>query len=190
MYKYPVKDYNKEHMAKGVGIGLPISRKDSIEICNFIRGKKIAKVKEELKDVIDIKKAVPIKRFNKDRGHKKKIGPGKYPKKAAQEILRLLENVEANAQFKGLNTADLIVYHISANQGATQWHYGRQRRRKMKRTNLVIVVKEKKGEKVSKEDKKSKAPKTAQISNSKKSEVSNKVKKDEKWLKENLLQKR
>jgi large subunit ribosomal protein L22 len=145
MYNYPIKDYNKDHMARCVGIGLPISRKNSIEICNFIRDKKLAKAKEILKDTINLKKAIPIKRFNKNRGHKKETGPGKYPKKTAKEILQLVENVEANAQFKGLNTADLIIYHISSTKGATQWHYGRQRRRKMKRTNIVIVVKEEKG---------------------------------------------
>lgn len=154
MYNYPIKDYNKEHMARCVGISLPISRKNSIEICNFIRGKNLGLAKKELEEVIDLKKAIPFKRFNKGRGHKKSMGPGKYPKKTAQQILDLLENVEANAQFKGLNTADLVVYHISANKGSTQWHYGRQRRRKMKRTNLVVVVKEVKDEKSSSKVKK------------------------------------
>jgi len=132
-------------MARCVGIGLPVSRKDSIEICSFIRGKKISRVKSELKEIIDIKKALPIKRFNKNLGHKKKIGPGKYPKKTAEEILKLVESVEGNAQFKGLNTAELIICHASACKGVTQWHYGRQRRIKAKRTNIVIVVKEEKG---------------------------------------------
>jgi large subunit ribosomal protein L22 len=142
MYNYPLKDYNKDHMARCVGINLPISRKISIEICNFLKGKKISLAKEDLGQVIRKKKAVPITRFNKGTGHKKKIGPGKYPINASREILGLIESVEANAQFKGLNTSDLIIYHISASKGATQWHYGRQRRRQMKRTNVVVVVKE------------------------------------------------
>jgi len=142
MHKYPAKDYNKEHMARCIGIGLPISKKDSIEICDFIRGKKISWIKEQLKKVIEIKKPIPIRKFNGDRGHKTKIGPGKYPKKAAGEILKLIEGVEANAQFKGLNTADLVLYHASANKGATQWRYGRQRRRKAKRTNITFIIKE------------------------------------------------
>jgi len=128
--------------AKACGRSLPISTKHSIEIGNLIRGEKLDYSKKILNEVIAKKKAVPLKRFNKGAGHKKKIGPGRYPEKASLEILKLLESAEANAQFKGLNTANLIISSISANRASTQWHYGRQRRRKMKRTHIDIIVRE------------------------------------------------
>ncbi len=130
-------------MAIAVGKALPISFKQSVEICNFIRNKNINNVKETLQGVIDKKIAVPFKRYDFDLGHKKKIGPGRYPYKASKEIIRLIENVEANAQFKGLNTSNLVIAHISAHKAGKAWHYGRKSRRKMKRTNIEICVEEK-----------------------------------------------
>jgi len=134
-------------MARTIGLSLPISLKDSIEVCNYIRGKDVDEAKKLLENVTCEKQAVPMRRFNKDRGHKKGIGPGKYPKNVCKEILELLEGVAANAQFKGLNTSSMLVKHISVQKGATQWHYGRQRRRQMKRTHIELVVEEQKKEK-------------------------------------------
>jgi large subunit ribosomal protein L22 len=135
-----MKDYNKETMAKVTGRSLSISTKQSIEVCNFIRGKNLQKMKDYLKDVIDMKKAVKFTRFNKGLGHKKGIGPGRYPINTVTEILMLLESAESNAQLKGLNSANLIIGHINADKASSAWHYGRQRRRKMKRTNLNIIL--------------------------------------------------
>lgn len=142
-YKYHSQSYNKENMAKAVGRALPISLKHSVEICNLIRYKTTTKAKELLQKAIDKKQAIPFKRFHKDLGHKKKMGPGRYPTKASEGILNILKAVETNAQFKGLNTTDLFIKHISANGASRPWRFGRQRRRKAKRTNIEIVVEEK-----------------------------------------------
>jgi large subunit ribosomal protein L22 len=152
-YNYSSK-YDKENMARVVGRSLPISTKFSIEVCSFIRNKKTSEAKEMLKKVLEKKRAVPFKRFNKDLSHKRKIGPGRYPVKIVGEVIKLLESVEANAQFKGLNTSDLQICHINAHAASRPWHYGRKRRRKSKRTHLEIVVEEKlkKNEKKGKND--------------------------------------
>ncbi len=153
--KKSIKELDKEHTAKISGKALAISTKQSIEICNLIRRRKLEKAKALLNDVINHKTAVPFKRFNKDTGHKKgKIAGGRYPENACKEILKLLQGVEANAQFKGLNTANLIVSQIYANKASTPWHYGRQRRRKMKRTHVEIIVEEKTEKKKAKEESK------------------------------------
>jgi large subunit ribosomal protein L22 len=135
-------EYNKEHMAKVTGRSLSISTKISIEICNFIRNKKLSWAKAELEKISKKEKPLRLTRFNNDRGHKKGMMAGAYPIKASTEILSLLNSVEANAQFLGLNTSNLIIKKIIATQGAGQWHYGRQRRRRMKRTNIELVVEE------------------------------------------------
>lgn len=137
-------------MAKALGMNLPISRKQSFEICKYIRYKKLNTAKKLLEEVISKKKAVPFGRYNTDLGHKPKIGPGSYPVKASKEILRLIENAEANAQFKGLNTSNLYINHIKVNQSPKAWHYGRKSRRRMKRATVEVVL----GEKVSGEKKK------------------------------------
>jgi large subunit ribosomal protein L22 len=141
-YNYATKKYDAEHMAKGVGTSLNISPKHAIEICSALRNKKVAYAKNLLNDVIEEKRALPFTRFNSDVGHKKAIGPGRYPKKASKEILSLIECVEANAQFKGLNTSELMIYHICAHKAGKVMRYGRQRGRSSKRTHVEIMVKE------------------------------------------------
>jgi large subunit ribosomal protein L22 len=137
----------KENMAFAVGLNLSISTKKAVEVCNFIRKRRLNKAREILQDIIDLKKPIPMKRYNRDTAHKKNIGPGKFPVKTAKNILNILKSAEMNAQNKGLNTHHLVIEHISAKKASTPWHYGRQRRRKMKRTHLEIVLKEHKQEK-------------------------------------------
>ena len=140
---YSFKEYDSEHMARALGVALPISFKQSYEVCNFIRNKKVAEAKKMLQEVIEKKRAVPYRRYNFDLGHKKKIGPGRFPEKTSTELLNLIQSAEANAQFKGMNTSNLAIVHISAHKASKAWHYGRKSRRKMKRTNVEIVLQEK-----------------------------------------------
>jgi len=143
MKGYTFKTYDQEHMARAIGMALPISFKQSVEICSFIKNKNVSEVKKILEKVAEKKVAIPFKRYNWDLGHKKKIGPARYPEKASKEFIKLIENVEANAQFKGLNTSNLIIAHISAHKAGKAMHFGRKSRRRMKRTNVEIIVEEK-----------------------------------------------
>ncbi len=138
------KQNSEENIAKVHGRFLSISTKQAIEVCNFIRGRKINDAINLLERVIKKDVAVPFRRFNKDMGHKRKIGAGRYPKKTSKEIIKLLDSLNANAQFKGLNTSNLIIKKICANKASTAWHYGRKMRRKMKRTNIDLIAEEKK----------------------------------------------
>ena len=160
-YNYSTKNYDKENMARVVGRSLPISTKFSVEVCSFIRNKTTSEAKAILERVKEVKQAIPFKRYKKDLSHKRKIGPGRYPKKVAIEVIKLLESVEANAQFKGLNTSNLYISHINAHLASRPWHYGRKRRRQMKRTTVEVIVveqaeakKESKGKEAKKEAKK------------------------------------
>ena len=133
-------------MARAIGTALPISFKQSVEICSFIKNRSVNDAKKILQNVAEKKTAIPFKRYNWDLGHKRKIGPGSYPEKASKEFIMLIESAESNAQFKGLNTSNLAIAHISAHKAGKAWHFGRKSRRKMKRTNIEIVVEERKKE--------------------------------------------
>ncbi|MDP3765096.1 MAG: 50S ribosomal protein L22 [Nanoarchaeota archaeon] len=143
MKGYTFRNYNQEHMARAIGMALPISFKQSVEICRFIGNKNVNDAKKMLQNVVEKKSAIPFKRYNWDLGHKKKIGPARYPEKASKEFIKLIENVEANAQFRGLNTSNLIIAHVSAHKAGKAMHFGRKSRRRMKRTNVEIIVEEK-----------------------------------------------
>ena len=155
---YSFKQYDKERMARSSGRAISISTKQSIEVCSRIRGKSLRVAKRLLDDAASLKKPITFTRFTGDHGHKKKQGPARYAKKTCQEMMKLLESAESNAQFKGLNTKGLVVAYIKADKAGNSWHYGRKRRRAMKRTNIELVLEEKKAPE--KEKKKQDASKT------------------------------
>lgn len=114
------KEGNEAKTARAMAKSLKISPKHCVEICNALRGMEVSKAKAYLEDVIDMKKAVPFKRHNKKVGHRKGLKgwpSGRYPVKAATQILKVLENAEANAEYKGMDTEKLIIEHISSHKG-------------------------------------------------------------------------
>lgn len=138
---YSFQDFEKEKMARALGRDLPISSKHSTMVCNAIRGKSVERAKVILQEAMDLKKAIKFTRFNFDRGHKTKIGPGRFVVKTCFEILKILNSAEANGHHN--NLSNMYIAHICAQKAAKPWHYGRQRRRQMKRAHIEIVVAEK-----------------------------------------------
>jgi large subunit ribosomal protein L22 len=137
----PKQILNPEHIAKASTRNVPVSTKHCVEISSHLRYKTTELAKSILEEVVELKRAIPFKKFNKDMGHKPGMAAGRYPKKAAQEVLNLIHSVEANAQFKGLNTSALKIIKILANKASIPATGGRKRTG-TKRTHLEIEVKE------------------------------------------------
>lgn len=129
------------HLAAAKALNLPVSTKHCIEICSVLRYKDVSYAKQYLEEVVNLKRAVPFKRFVMNMGHKKGMSTGRYPAKAALEILKLLKSVEANAHFKGLNTSSLKITKLVANRASIPFGGGRHRT-KTKRTHVEVEVKE------------------------------------------------
>ena len=106
-----------------------------------MRYKNTAYAKRFLEEVADLKRAVPFKKFYKDTGHKAGMAAGRFPQKAAKELLALVKSVEANALVKGLNASDLKITKIIANKASIPLTGGR-RRTATKRSHVEIEVKE------------------------------------------------
>lgn len=139
---------NQENIAKVYGKDLPISLKQCVEICKFIKNKDTDKAKTMLESVIKKKTAVPYTRYKRSMPHRSgRMATGRYPVKACEHILLLLKSVEANASNKGLDKNNLIVKTLMPNTAARPMHPGRHRGRKMKRVNIYIEVEEKAGKK-------------------------------------------
>jgi large subunit ribosomal protein L22 len=116
-YSYTPK---KEKFSRALGREIRISPKFSMEICREIRGKKLDAARAFLEDVIAMKKPVPLRRFNKGVAHRRglvKAFAGRYPVKAAKNILKVLESAAANAEYKGLDTERLYISHVAAQKG-------------------------------------------------------------------------
>jgi len=154
---------DKENTVHIIGKDLPISTKHTIEISNFIRYKSIQLAKRQLNFVLEKKLAIPLRRFNKDRGHRPgKIAAGFYPQKATKEILKLLTSLEGYEQYKDLDKNNLYIKEIIPNKASISHHYGRIRGIQNKVTHLKIVaaeIKKKKEEKVEKKETKEKPKK-------------------------------
>ena len=113
----------------------------------MIRGMKVETAQKALEDVIDKKRAVPLKRYNKRVSHKSGVGPGRYPVKAAKAILGVLNSAASNAEYKGLDVSNMAIATISVSRGrvipghmprahgrATQWN--------QETVNLEVIIEE------------------------------------------------
>ncbi len=117
---YSVLELDPEKTAKASGRELRVSPKSTREVCNSIKGMKLDQARNFLRQVILNKKPVPFRRHKKKVGHRRglqKAYAGRYPTKAAQKVLEVLENAEANAEYKGLDIERLRIIHASAYPG-------------------------------------------------------------------------
>lgn len=164
-YKYAFKT-KAENVVKTVGRDIALSPKAAIEICKFVKGKSVEKVKGMLEKVKEKKLAIPYTRATEGAGHKVATGPGKYPLKGSMEFLKLLSQLEGNAQNKGLGS-NLIIIHACAQRASEPFHYGRKRRVQMKRCHVELAAMEAAEQK--------KAPRAPAAKKAKKSDADNKV---------------
>ncbi|MBT96507.1 MAG: uL22 family ribosomal protein [Candidatus Pacearchaeota archaeon] len=135
----PKEEKPKKTIAIVNGRSLPISTKYSVAICNFIKNKRIEDAISDLEQVLNYKKAVPMKGEIPHR--KGKIMSGRYPKKAVEHFIKLLKSLLANAN--ELNNP--LINEAIANLASRPYSkFGTVRR---KRSHIKIIAKEKKWKK-------------------------------------------
>ncbi len=78
---------------------------------------KIEEAKKYLEEIIAIKRALPTVYHKGKRAHQKASGPASFPKKAAKYMLETVKNAENNAEYKGFDTENMKIAHISAYTG-------------------------------------------------------------------------
>ena len=112
-------ELNPENTAKARGKDLRVSYKNSIAVCDAVRGMELELAKEYLDNVIKKNTPVPFKKHKRHLNHRKGpgFGPGKYPVNAAQAVLDLINVAENNAEYKGLDPENMYIAHISAYRG-------------------------------------------------------------------------
>ena len=104
---YAFKDFDKLRHVRARIRDKDISHKHSREIAIAIRGMSLEKSREFLERVLSKEVAVPYRRYNNEVGHRSNIRDGffagRFPEKATKEYLRLLDNLESNAEYKGMD---------------------------------------------------------------------------------------
>ena len=119
-YSITEEELDPEKTVKASAREVRVSHKSAREICKTIKGMMLIQAKKYLREVIAKKRAVPFTRFKKKAGHRhglEKAYAGRYPVKAAKQILKALEGAEANAEYKGLDTDRLRIIHAAAYPG-------------------------------------------------------------------------
>jgi large subunit ribosomal protein L22 len=117
---YSVKGLDPDKTVKCAGRELKMSPKAAVEICHTIRGMKIGEAKTLLEQVIKKRLPIAYRRYKKKVAHKsmpEKTFAGRYPVKTADRILRLLRELEANAEYKGLDIENLKIIHAVSHRG-------------------------------------------------------------------------
>jgi len=96
-----------------------VSHKHSKAIARELKGRTLADAREYLEAVVDGERSVPFKSHNSGVGHRSDIDgwdAGRYPEKAAEAFLDLLENGENNADQAGFDAEAMDIEHVAAHK--------------------------------------------------------------------------
>ncbi|HEY7367649.1 MAG TPA: 50S ribosomal protein L22 [Nitrosopumilaceae archaeon] len=118
-FKYAFQNFDSTRHVRASLREKQISHKHAREIAVAIKGLSLEKARDYLQNVISMKSAVPFRRYNKQVGHKSDPGvmSGRYPQKSATEFLKLLDNLESNAEYKGMDLDRLKIINATVHKG-------------------------------------------------------------------------
>ena len=111
---YQAKVGNEKKIARAIAKNQPVSTKFATELCREMRGKTLSSVEERLERIRDGKEFLPLRQYNKKVPHRKGdsssgVKSGRFPRNLCGVVLKLLESVKANADFKGLDSENLLI---------------------------------------------------------------------------------
>lgn len=118
-FGYAFEDYDHKVHVRASMRECQISHKHAREIAVHIKGLSVEKTRDFLTDVINGRRAVPFRRYKNQVGHKSDPGvmAGRYPQKAATEFIKLLDNLESNAEYKGMEMEKLKIVNATVHKG-------------------------------------------------------------------------
>jgi large subunit ribosomal protein L22 len=118
-FKYAFQNYDRTRHIRASIREKTISHKHAREIAVKIKGMSIESARNYLQDVIRLKRAVPFRRYYNEVGHKSDTGvmAGRYPQKAATEFVKLLDNLESNAEYRGMDLDRLKIINATIHKG-------------------------------------------------------------------------
>ena len=112
-------DADPDTTAKGMLRERHMSHKHSKAIAREIKGKTVEDATAYLEAVIDGDRSVPFKQHNSGVGHRSDIDgwdAGRYPEKASEAFIDLIENVVNNADEQGFDGETMEIMHVAAHK--------------------------------------------------------------------------
>jgi large subunit ribosomal protein L22 len=120
-YSYAFNAFDKTKHVRSALREKDISHKHAREVALAIRGKSIEDAREFLENVIARQIAVPYRRYNNEVAHRSNIrdgfSAGRFPKKTSKEFLKLLDNLESNGEYKGMDLDRLKIVSAVVHKG-------------------------------------------------------------------------
>ena len=118
-YDYAFQNYDSTRHVRASMREKKVSHKHTREIAVAIKGLTIEKAIDYLQSVLTHKRSIPFKRFKNQVGYRTDPGvmSGRYPEKAVTEVLKLLDNLESNAEYKGMDLDRLKIINATAQKG-------------------------------------------------------------------------
>lgn len=118
-FGYAFQNYDGTRHVRSALREKDISHKHAREIAVSIKGLSIEKARDYLQAVINKERAVPFRRYKEQVGHKSDPGvmSGRYPQKSAAEFIKLLDNLESNAEYKGMDLDRLKIINATVHKG-------------------------------------------------------------------------
>ncbi len=123
VWKYSFKFRDESKIAKAVIWDVPVHPKIMREVAEAIKGMKLKEAEKFLENVMEKKEAVPFRHAHRKQAHRRGLADkwgwpaGRYPVKAARYMLKLLKNVENNAEVKDLDVDRLKIIAIAVHKG-------------------------------------------------------------------------
>jgi len=118
--KYSFNKDSKKVIFAGMS-DINVSYKDLGAVCDAIRYKNVNTAVEALDSVIYNGMPIYYRRHSKHLGARHELHgrKGRYPKKCAKFVKKVLQNAISMAESKGYDTSDIFVVHASANKTQT-----------------------------------------------------------------------
>ena len=112
-------DADPDETAKAMLRERQMSHKHSKALAREIKGMTAGEAQEYLEAVIAGERSVPFRQHNSGVGHRDDIegwDAGRYPEKAAEAFLDLLENGINNAEHQGFEGEEMTIAHVAAHK--------------------------------------------------------------------------
>jgi len=118
-FKYAFQDFDSTRHVRASIREKQISHKHAREIAKQLKGLTIENARDYLQKVANKEQAVPFGRYKKQVGHRSETGmmAGRYPEKSAAEFIKLLDNLESNAEYKGMDLDRLKIVNATVHKG-------------------------------------------------------------------------
>lgn len=118
-FKYAFQNYDVTKHVRSSLREKDISHKHAREVAVAIKGLSIERARDYLQAVIIKERAIAYRRFNNQVGHRTDPGmmSGRYPQKTVKEFIKVLDNLESNAEYKGMDLDRLKIVNATVHKG-------------------------------------------------------------------------